>query len=46
MIYHWHRQAEAIQHEVTVTTEAGKAAEVRRLATYQGYIKGFGITQP
>jgi len=34
MIYHWHRQAEAIQHEVTVTTEAGKASNLSRLATY------------
>jgi len=36
-INHRHRQGESIRH--AVTTEAGKAAEIRRLATYQSSIK-------
>src|SRR5688572_9673692 len=43
LIHHRHRQGEAIRYAVV---HAGKAAEVRRLATHQGYIKGFGITEP
>jgi hypothetical protein len=39
LIHHRDRQGGAIGHAVTVTTEAGKAANLSRLATHQGCVE-------
>ena len=40
-VHHSYREGKAVRYAVI---QSGKAAEISRLATYQGYIKGSGIT--